>query len=249
MSPAPPRISKIFQQFGPRSHNRRPWGPSTGPNRAPSAKSFLWMCPKVKIWFYSGKCLYLISIIYHQPAKKSQKSPRTTFRNRIRRSCAISTGPNRAPRAKSFLWICTKVKIWFYSGKYLYLVRVICHRPAKKSQNLPRSTFRNRIRRSCTITTRPNRAPRAKSFFCLYPKATIWFQEGKWLYLVRTMHHQPLSESQKSRKSVQIATPGNQNLLLERQVPVQTSVQALNTLLEYVRRKWNDFKQVVVVTR
>ena len=35
---------------------------------------------------------------------------------------------------------------------------------------------------------------------------------------------------------------------LEGQVPVQTSVQALNTLSGYRQRKRNDFKQVVAIT-
>ena len=144
-----------------------------------------------------GKCLYLVRIICHQPTKKSQKSPRTTFRNRIRRSCAISTRPNRAPRAKSFLWICPKATIWFHSGKWLYLVRIICHRPAKKSQKSPRTTPGSHYRRSCTISTRPNRAPRAKSFLWICTKATIWFHSGKWLYLVRTTYHHPAQNLKK----------------------------------------------------
>ena len=43
--------------------------------------------------------------------------------------------------------------------------------------------------------------------------------------------------SKVSKKSAQIATSGKQNLLLERQVPVQTAVQALDTLFAHRREK------------
>ena len=39
--------------------------------------------------------------------------------------------------------------------------------------------------------------------------------DSSWAYLSSYIYHQPLPESQKSRKSAQIATPGSQNLALE----------------------------------
>ena len=41
--------------------------------------------------------------------------------------------------------------------------------------------------------------------------------DSSWAYLSSYVYHQPLPESKKSRKSAQIATPGSQNLALERQ--------------------------------
>ena len=58
-----------------------------------------------------------------------------------------------------------------------------------------------------------------------------------------------LFENLKNLENLSRTRPsGNQNLLLEGQVPDQTSVQALATFLGYVQRKLNDFKQVLCST-
>ena len=60
--------------------------------------------------------------------------------------------------------------------------------------------------------------------------------DGRWAYLSSYLYRQPLPESQ-NLENLPRTTSGNQNLLLERQVSVQTSVQALNTLFAHGRRR------------
>ena len=74
MSPAP-EISKSAQNFYPRSSNRHLEGSKNIPNLGSSAGSVI--CPHIKVTarFYSGRWLYFVRTVYHQPAQKLKNIP------------------------------------------------------------------------------------------------------------------------------------------------------------------------------
>ena len=81
-----------------------------------------------------------------------------------------------------------------------------------------------------------NLGPSAKNLVDIYTKLAVWFITVV-RHTYRVMYFASPSQNHKNLENLSRTTPGDQNLLLERQLPVQTSVQALNTLRGYVQRK------------
>ena len=122
---------------------------------------------------------------------------------------------------------------WAYLSRYLY------HQPRQESQkcwNLSRTSLWTHDRRPYAISTRPNLGPSAKNLVYTYYKVARWF-----IAVVRhtygVIYYATPAQNLKNLENLPRTTSGNQNLLLERQVPDQTSVQALNTLFAHGRRR------------
>ena len=104
ISQALQKIKTIAQIATPGSHNRRRWASSIRPNLGPSARYLAWACAKLKIWFYSGSCLYLVRTVYHQPAENLKLFPdrdpgRHNKRPQTRKHC-----PNLGPSFRILVW-------------------------------------------------------------------------------------------------------------------------------------------------
>ena len=84
-------------------------------------------------------------------------------------------------------------------------------------------------------STSPNLGPSAKNLACTQGKGNIW-SITIVRHTYRVIYITSPSQNLKNLENLSRTTPGNQNLLLEQQVPVQTSVQALRTLFVHRRR-------------
>ena len=80
--------------------------------------------------------------------------------------------------------------------------------------------------------------------FLLYDVVLVWYH-GSWSHTARTLYQQPAKNTKKSPRS---RPPGAIIGSVDGQGIVQTSAQALDTLRGYIRRKRDDFKQLVECT-
>ena len=124
---------------------------------------------------------------------------------------------------------CIKITNFVDLSRYFYQgVRLMLRWPKFATKN-------RRFSRLWTTSSSPNLGPSAMNLVYTYTKVAIW-SISVVVHTCRVIYITSPAQNLKKLQNLPRTTPGNQNLLLEQQVPIQTSVQALRTLFAYRTR-------------